>query len=126
MSHAFFNARRATWILALLLACAEPPAPSGASEPVDHADWDRQLRTWVDAAGGIAYRDWFAQDFEALQTYIEQLGAADPSSWPEDEQLAFVRLSREQPPKTPIPKPTPTPNEIGLSDLSGKAIKGLL
>jgi len=45
---------------------------------------------------------------------------------PEQEQLGFVRLSRKQPPKTPVPKPTPSPSEIGLPDLSGRAVKGFL
>lgn len=43
---------------------------------------------------------------------------------PEEEELAFVRLAREKKPTTPIPKPTPAPSEIGLSDLSGRAVKG--
>ena len=43
---------------------------------------------------------------------------------PEAEQLGFVRLSRQKKPSTPVPKPTPTPSEIGLADLSGRAVKG--
>lgn len=43
---------------------------------------------------------------------------------PEEEQLAFVRLARQEKAPSPIPKPTPAPGEIGLEDLSGRAIKG--
>ncbi|MCA9919932.1 MAG: protein kinase, partial [Anaerolineales bacterium] len=43
---------------------------------------------------------------------------------PEKEQLAFVRLARDERPPTPLPKPTPSPAEIGLDDLSGRAVKG--
>ncbi|MCA9926330.1 MAG: helix-turn-helix domain-containing protein, partial [Anaerolineales bacterium] len=43
---------------------------------------------------------------------------------PENEQLAFVRLARAERPLTPIPTPSPLPHEIGLDDLSGRAIKG--
>jgi transcriptional regulator with XRE-family HTH domain len=43
---------------------------------------------------------------------------------PEAEQLAFVRLARADIPHSPIPIPAPTPGEIGLTDLSGRAVKG--
>ncbi|MCB0036806.1 MAG: protein kinase, partial [Anaerolineales bacterium] len=43
---------------------------------------------------------------------------------PEDEQLAFVRLARQQADLPPIPTPSPTASEIGLDDLSGRAVKG--
>ena len=43
---------------------------------------------------------------------------------PDDEQLAFVRLARSVSPPSPIPTPSPAPSEIGLTDLSGRAVKG--
>ena len=43
---------------------------------------------------------------------------------PEEEQLAFVRLARQEIAPSPIPKPTPSPGEIGIEDLSGRAVKG--
>ncbi len=43
---------------------------------------------------------------------------------PEDEQLAFVRLARQERPLTPIPTPSPMREEIGQDDLSGRAIRG--
>lgn len=43
---------------------------------------------------------------------------------PEAEQLAFVRLARDEKPLSPLPKPTPSPGEIGMADLSGRAVKG--
>ncbi|KAA3661453.1 MAG: helix-turn-helix domain-containing protein [Chloroflexi bacterium] len=43
---------------------------------------------------------------------------------PETEQLGFVRLARQKKADTPIPKPTPSPGEIGMADLTGRAVKG--
>ncbi|MCB8944991.1 MAG: protein kinase [Ardenticatenaceae bacterium] len=43
---------------------------------------------------------------------------------PEAEQLAFVRLARAESEPSPIPTPSPLPAEIGLTDLSGRAVKG--
>lgn len=43
---------------------------------------------------------------------------------PEAEQLGFVRLARQEKPLSLIPRPTPSPGEIGLDDLSGRAVKG--
>jgi WD40 repeat protein/serine/threonine protein kinase/DNA-binding XRE family transcriptional regulator len=43
---------------------------------------------------------------------------------PEEEQLAFVRLARAASRTSPIPSPSPQPGEIGLTDLSGRAVKG--
>ena len=43
---------------------------------------------------------------------------------PEAEQLAFVQLARQEKPLSSIPHPTPTPAEIGLEDLTGRAVKG--
>jgi serine/threonine protein kinase/DNA-binding XRE family transcriptional regulator len=43
---------------------------------------------------------------------------------PEEEQLAFVRLARADGSPSPIPTPSPLPGEIGLTDLSGRAVKG--
>jgi len=42
----------------------------------------------------------------------------------EDEQLAFVRLARSDVAPSPLPTPAPAPGEIGLTDLSGRAVKG--
>jgi serine/threonine protein kinase/DNA-binding XRE family transcriptional regulator len=42
----------------------------------------------------------------------------------EAEQLAFVRLARAAQPLTPLPPPSPTPEEIGQADLTGRAIRG--
>lgn len=43
---------------------------------------------------------------------------------PEEEQLAFVRLARSEQAPSLIPTPSPLPGEIGLTDLSGRAVKG--
>ncbi|MBK8906158.1 MAG: protein kinase [Anaerolineaceae bacterium] len=43
---------------------------------------------------------------------------------PEGEQTSFVRLARQEKPITPIPRPTPSAAEIGLEDLTGRAVKG--
>jgi serine/threonine protein kinase/DNA-binding XRE family transcriptional regulator len=43
---------------------------------------------------------------------------------PDEEQLAFVHLARAARPPSPIPTPSPAPGEIGMTDLSGRAVKG--
>ena len=43
---------------------------------------------------------------------------------PEAEQLPFIRLARSDRALSPIPTPSPAPGEIGLTDLSGRAVKG--
>jgi WD40 repeat protein/serine/threonine protein kinase/DNA-binding XRE family transcriptional regulator len=43
---------------------------------------------------------------------------------PEEEQLAFVRLARAESKPSPLPTPSPNPGEIGLTNLSGRAVKG--
>lgn len=43
---------------------------------------------------------------------------------PEAEQLGFVQLARATHTPSPIPTPSPLPGEIGMEDLSGRAIKG--
>ncbi|MCA9945165.1 MAG: protein kinase, partial [Anaerolineales bacterium] len=43
---------------------------------------------------------------------------------PEAEQLGFVRLARQEKAPSPIPRPTPSPGEIGMDDLTGRAVKG--
>jgi hypothetical protein len=84
---------RATGIMriVLVIGLALPAAvlAQEADGVIDNRDWDRQLRTYVDAAGRVAYRDWFDRDLEALQAYLQQLAAADPSTGSTPEQLSF-------------------------------------
>ncbi len=42
----------------------------------------------------------------------------------ESEQIAFVRLARSDLPQSPLPTPTPMPEEIGQDDLSGRSVLG--
>lgn len=42
----------------------------------------------------------------------------------ESEQSAFVRLARSDLPQTPLPTPTPIPEEIGQEDLRGRSVLG--
>ncbi len=44
---------------------------------------------------------------------------------PETHRVAFVQMARQEPRPSPIPHPAPTLAEIGESDLSGRAIRGL-
>lgn len=43
---------------------------------------------------------------------------------PDAEQYAFIRLARAEKDPSPLPTPAPLPGEIGLEDLSGRAVKG--
>ncbi|MCA9964982.1 MAG: protein kinase [Anaerolineales bacterium] len=43
---------------------------------------------------------------------------------PENEQRGFIQLARQEKQPTPIPRPTPSHSEIGLENLSGRAVKG--
>jgi WD40 repeat protein/serine/threonine protein kinase/DNA-binding XRE family transcriptional regulator len=43
---------------------------------------------------------------------------------PESEQRAFIRMARAEREPLPIPTPQPSRDEIGLEDLSGRAIRG--
>jgi hypothetical protein len=55
----------------------------------DHSTWDRLLATYVDNEGRVAYRTLQAQDKPLLQSYLDALAAADPSTWPPADQIAF-------------------------------------
>jgi len=43
---------------------------------------------------------------------------------PEEEHLAFIRLARAERDPSPLPTPEPILEEIGLEDLTGRAIRG--
>jgi len=60
--------------------CRTPAASAGGVEvpaAIDHADWDRLLRTYVNEGGLVAYGQWKAspEDHRALAGYLERLGA---------------------------------------------------
>ncbi len=60
--------------------CRTPEASAGGVEvpaAIDHADWDRLLRTYVNERGLVAYGQWKAspEDRRALAGYLERLGA---------------------------------------------------
>ena len=65
---------------------------TAALEQIDHSDWDRLLKTYVDDDGMVNYRAWHANgaDRRALDEYLAHLstGAASSSS-PADAKLAF-------------------------------------
>lgn len=107
--------RKAGFLVALCVMCtampawaaqappvpaAEPPAvttadsitpfPLGAARlgHFDYTFWSLFLRRYVDNAGRVAYRDWL-DDRSSFRKYIDTLGAATPSLWPREEQMAF-------------------------------------
>ncbi len=49
---------------------------------IDHADWDRLLRKYVDADGLIDYASWkdSGDDVAILDAYLESLGRGDPQA----------------------------------------------
>jgi len=73
----------------VLGAIAMLAAPARAAESFDHSAWTRLLERYVDDDGRVAYRDLAANDGATLDAYLAALAAAQPASWPRDEQLAF-------------------------------------
>lgn len=63
--------------------------PARAANGFDHTPWTTLLQRHVDDDGRVAYRDLAAKDAATLDAYLAAIGAADPSPWPRDEQLAF-------------------------------------
>ncbi|MBI3863077.1 MAG: DUF547 domain-containing protein [Planctomycetia bacterium] len=61
-------------------------------ETIDHRDWDRLLRRYVDAEGNVGYAGWKETpgDVEALDTYLSTLSLANPAlDAGRDSRLAF-------------------------------------
>ncbi len=56
-------------------------------DQIDHSDWDRLLKKYVDQSGNVDYRRWkqTAEDVQRLDMYLAHLSMADPR----------VRASRE-------------------------------
>ncbi len=70
----------------------------------------------------ITIRKIEADDLRPSEQMAELIAVA--VNVPEKEQEAFVRLARATRSAPPIPTPTPRASEIGLEDLSGRAVKG--
>lgn len=79
---------RAVFGVALLLLALLLATPARAAS-FDHSPWTRLLERYVDDDGKVAYRDLAANDAATLDAYLTSLAAADPTSWPREEQLAF-------------------------------------
>ena len=61
-------------------------------ERIDHSEWDRLLKTYVDADGMVDYGAWHTSksDRESLERYLSHLSTGDPSSTAtSNAQLAF-------------------------------------
>ena len=67
----------------------ETSDPPQVAQSIDNSDWDRQLQIYVNAAGRVAYKDWYRDDYDSLERYLLQLAEANPSHWPASEQLTF-------------------------------------
>jgi hypothetical protein len=65
----------------------EAYAPSGTA--VDHSEFDRLLRTYVDEGGLVDYKAWKAHDEETLRNYMQSLSKVDPGRLGRSERLAF-------------------------------------
>ena len=71
-------------------ALSEQRSPRAASqESVSHAQFDRVLRTFVDAEGQVDYAALKRQMDSTLAPYLETLDAARPASLDRDERLAL-------------------------------------
>lgn len=78
-------------VAASFFACAAlltSPRMANAST-FDHGDFDRIVRTHVDASGEVAYRNLRNQDGAALASYLGRLAEADPAALDRKEQFAF-------------------------------------
>lgn len=77
------------------VACS---GPAGTAEPVqvrsgiDHAEWDRLLRTYVDERGLVDYGAWKASppDRRALEAYLARLAAEPTPAAQEDDRAASL------------------------------------
>jgi Protein of unknown function, DUF547 len=70
---------RRWWLLVVVVvgALAVPAAGRVGDVGVDHAPWDRLLRTYVDEEGRVAYRSLAEHDRTTLAEYLGRLAAAD-------------------------------------------------
>jgi hypothetical protein len=78
-------------------ACREepppPPAPVEVQAGLDHAEWSRLLRTYVDERGRVDYTSWkaSADDREALRDYLSRLAVpADPPANGDDRAATLI------------------------------------
>ena len=55
----------------------------------DHDAFNTILRNYVDADGYVDYSGIRDNSASALDSYIERLGEADLSGWPQDERVSF-------------------------------------
>jgi Protein of unknown function, DUF547 len=79
---------------------AESPADlfrksaDGSSETVEHADWDRLLKTYVtrgrDGVNRIDYAAWAREDHGALKAYVRRLTRVAPATLSAPEQFALL------------------------------------
>lgn len=60
------------------------------SSPIQHTDWDKLLKKYVDTEGWVNYQG-FQSERVALQSYLESLSKNPPNhqNWSKSEQLAY-------------------------------------
>jgi hypothetical protein len=104
------NVAKSNWIVCALLALASLVAPAAAqaqtpqdliataaatsAQPIDHAAWDRLLKTYVrpdaDGLNRVDYAAFKRDGQAALKDYIAKLEAVDPATLPRPEQFALL------------------------------------
>jgi hypothetical protein len=104
------NFAKSNWIVCALLALASLVAPAAAqaqtpqdliataaatsAQPIDHAAWDRLLKTYVrpdaDGLNRVDYAAFKRDGQAALKDYIAKLEAVDPATLPRPEQFALL------------------------------------
>jgi len=84
------DAARARALVLTQAAAGEPASPRWSSRhSVRHAQFDRVLRTFVDAEGQVDYAALKTQMDSTLTPYLQTLDAARPASLDRDERLAL-------------------------------------
>jgi hypothetical protein len=104
------NVAKSNWIVCALLALASLVAPAAAqaqtpqdliataaatsAQPIDHAAWDRLLKTYVrpdaDGLNRVDYAAFKRDGQAALKDYIAKLEAVDPATLDRPEQFALL------------------------------------
>lgn len=76
----------------LPLAIVLSVANADVAPHIDHSEWDRLLRKWVDDRGMVDYKGWRTdpKDVRALRDYLEQFGPKPEAAATGDDRIASL------------------------------------